>query len=368
MSVGIDVPKKVFAHGWWTFDKEKISKSVGKVINVDELISITDNKDSIRYFLCRAVPFGDDGDFSEQAVIDRHNGELVNKLGNLVSRVTGLIEKNGIKKTKNSLKINFKKINKLMQNFELDKALNEIFAYIDLCNEYVQNKKPWETKDKKVLYELADAIKKISILLYSFIPLTAEKIAEKFGGWDFTLEEFEKPLGDVKVVKGENLFNRIEAPPIQTVSPNRPPLENKVKKEAPKGVPLIGKAGGKTNKAGKIEGIMTTGEVNFEDWAKMDIRVAEIKNVEEIEGADKLYKLILDVGELGERIICAGIKEYYSKKDLKGKKIIYFSNLKPRKMRGIESQGMLLAASTENHSSVILISPESEIANGIRVG
>jgi methionyl-tRNA synthetase len=109
-------------------------------------------------------------------------------------------------------------------------------------------------------------------------------------------------------------------------------------------------------------------EVNFEDWTKLDLRVAEIEEVEDIEGADKLYKLSLDVGELGKRTICAGIKEYYSKDELKGKKITYFSNLKPRMMRGVESQGMLLAASTEDHKKVVLISPSGEIENGSRVG
>lgn len=110
------------------------------------------------------------------------------------------------------------------------------------------------------------------------------------------------------------------------------------------------------------------GIVDFNDWSKLDLRVAQIKKVEDIEGADKLYKLTLDVGELGERTICAGIKEYYSKEDLENKKIIYFSNLKPRVMRGVESQGMLLAASTKDHSKVVLISPEKEIENGSRVG
>ncbi len=111
---------------------------------------------------------------------------------------------------------------------------------------------------------------------------------------------------------------------------------------------------------------MTEGIVEFSDWQKLDLRVAEIKEVEDIEGADKLYKLILDVGELGEKVICAGIKEHYSKEELKGKKIIYFSNLKPRVMKGIESQGMLLAASTDE--KIILISPEKDIELGSRVG
>ncbi len=113
---------------------------------------------------------------------------------------------------------------------------------------------------------------------------------------------------------------------------------------------------------------MTEGIVEFGDWEKLDLRVAEIKEVEEIEGADKLYKLTLDVGEIGERIVCAGIKEYYSKEELNGKKIIYFSNLKPRVMRGVESQGMLLAASTEGHEKVVLITPEKDIELGSRVG
>ena len=109
-------------------------------------------------------------------------------------------------------------------------------------------------------------------------------------------------------------------------------------------------------------------EVEFPDFEKLDLRVAEIKKVEEIKGADKLYKLTLDVGELGERTICAGIKSYYTKDELKGKKIIYFSNLKPRMLKGIESQGMLLAASTEGHEKVVLISPEKDIENGSRIG
>jgi len=113
---------------------------------------------------------------------------------------------------------------------------------------------------------------------------------------------------------------------------------------------------------------MVEGIVEFGNWDKIDLRVAEIKTIEEIEGADKLYKLTLDVGkEVGKRIVCAGIKEYYSKEDLEGKKIILFINLKPRKMRGIESQGMLLAAVSDDHSKVVLISPEKNIENGSKV-
>jgi methionyl-tRNA synthetase len=349
-SVGIDLPKKIFAHGWWTFDKEKISKSVGRVINIDELISITGNKDSARYFLCRATPFGDDGDFSELALVDRHNNELSNKLGNLVSRVAGLIEKNGFEKCDNELAgyLHLEDIKDLMENFEVDKALNEIFSFIDRCNEYIQEKKPWETGDKKILYELADSIKKIAILLWPFIPSTSEKIAQKFGGFDFDLKELGVPLKNkAKIVKGENLFVKVENEMVKEKIPEKQ----------------------KINKKSIPENIVTMEEiVQFGDWEKIDLRVAEIKKVDAIEGADKLWKMELDVGEMGHRTICAGLKEYYSAKDLKGKKIIYFSNLNPRKMKGVESQGMLLAASTKNHEKVVLIAPEKDIENGARIG
>jgi len=210
MSAGITLPKKVFAHGWWTFDKEKISKSRGKILYIDELISIA-GVDSARYFLFRGTPFGDDGDFSEQALIDRNNNELADKLGNLVSRVSALIEKHGIEKTENKLlkKLKLKEIEKLFENYELDKVLNEIFSFIDECNEYVQHKKPWETKDKKVLYEITDSIKAIAVLLNPFIPQTSEKIAKQFG-FKIKFNEIKKPLNDKnKIVKGEVLFRKI---------------------------------------------------------------------------------------------------------------------------------------------------------------
>jgi len=213
MSAGIKLPKKVFAHGWWTFDREKISKSRGKVINVNELIKVA-GVDSARYFLFRATPFGQDGDFSEQALIDRHNNELADKLGNLISRVSSLIEKNGVQKRENTLlkKLKIKQIEKFMKNYEIDKALNEIFAFIDICNEYVQNKKPWESKDKKILYELADSIKAITVLLWPFMPETSEKISNQFGfkvGKE-SFKEINKPLKIKKIKKSEILFKKIQ--------------------------------------------------------------------------------------------------------------------------------------------------------------
>ena len=215
MSLGVKIPDKVFAHGWWTFDSEKISKSVGKVINVDELISIA-GVDSARYFLLRATPFGDDGDFSEGALIARHNDELANKLGNLVSRVSSLAEKYGLNE------VDFKEIDadvhisnvvkdvgELIDRFEFDKALNSIFAFIDTLNQFVQDKKIWETGSKEDLFELVTGIRAVSVLLWPFIPQTSEKIAKQFG-FDISLEKIEKPLKIIKIKKREILFRKIE--------------------------------------------------------------------------------------------------------------------------------------------------------------
>ncbi|HUS49974.1 MAG TPA: class I tRNA ligase family protein [Candidatus Paceibacterota bacterium] len=208
LALGLELPK-VVVHGFINLEGEKLSKSRGIVIDPIEL-SEKYGADSLRYFLMRNIPFGQDGDFSEKVLVERHNSELANKLGNLVSRVSALAEKYGIAKTENKLlgKLKLKEIENNIENYELDKALNEIFAFIDLCNEYVQNKKPWETHDKKVLYELADSIKAIAILLFPFIPETSEKIAKQFG-FKIDWKEINKPLKVSKIKKSEILFKKI---------------------------------------------------------------------------------------------------------------------------------------------------------------
>ncbi|MBT4135582.1 methionine--tRNA ligase [archaeon] len=211
-SAGIELPKTTFNHGFISFNGQKISKSLGNAISPKTLVEKY-GADSVRYFCIRNFPFGsgDDGDFDEKVLIERHNNELANKLGNLVSRVRGLVEKNGLEKCENKLlkKLKVDKISKLIDNFELDKALNEIFAFIDICNEYVQSKKPWETKDKKVLYELVDSIKAIAILLFPFIPETSGKIAKQFD-FELLLKNIDKPIKVKDIKKGEILFRKIE--------------------------------------------------------------------------------------------------------------------------------------------------------------
>lgn len=180
MSAGIELPKKLLVHGYLNVKGQKMSKSLGNVIDPIELADKY-GADAVRYSLLRSSVF-DDSDYSEEILIKRYNDELLNKLGNLVSRVAGLIEKNGIQKTENKLikKLKEKDIEKKIDNYEFDKALNLIFEFIDICNEYVQSKKIWETKDKKALFELKESILKISELLWCFIPESSEKIKKQF--------------------------------------------------------------------------------------------------------------------------------------------------------------------------------------------
>ncbi|MBU3907093.1 MAG: methionine--tRNA ligase [Nanoarchaeota archaeon] len=215
LSAGYKLPKKLLVHGYLTSAGGKISKSLGNTINPLELAEKY-SVDSIRYSLLRCSVF-EDSDFSEEILISRHNNELADKLGNLVSRVSALVEKYGIEKCNNKLlkKLKLKEIENKMGNFEIDKALNEIFAFVDNCNEFVQENKLWEIgcKDReKKLYELSDSIKAVAILLWPFIPETSEKIAKQFSFkvGEGSFNEIKSPLKISKIKKGEILFNKIK--------------------------------------------------------------------------------------------------------------------------------------------------------------
>ena len=208
MSANYELPKTLLVHGYLNTKGQKISKSLGNVIDP---IHLADKygSDSVRYSLLKCSVF-EDSDYSEEILIERNNNELANKFGNLVSRVLALAEKTGIEKTPNRLveRLKLKTIEKCFENYELDKALTLIFGFIDNCNEYVQERKLWETKDKKALYELVDSIKAISILLWPFIPNTSEKISKQLG-FEIKYSEIEKPLKIKSVKKGEILFKKI---------------------------------------------------------------------------------------------------------------------------------------------------------------
>jgi methionyl-tRNA synthetase len=351
LSAGYKVPKNILVHGYLNLGGKKISKSLGNVIDPLELLNKY-SADSVRYSLLKCSVF-EDSDYSEEILVNRNNNELADKLGNLVSRVSTLAEKYGLEKCENKLltKLKLLEIEELMSGFEVEKALGLIFGFVDKVNEFIQEKKPWEAKDTKVLYQAVDSIKTIAILLSSFIPETSEKIAKTLG-FEIKYSNVEKNLIYKSIKKSEILFRKIELE------------EKKEIKQEPK--KEVKKVDSKINKS--PEGIISMTElVKYDEFAKLDLRVGTIKKAEDIEGADKLYKLEVDVGEPKSRTILAGIKKFYTKEELKGKQIIVICNLEPRKMKGQVSEGMLLAAVSEDESSVVLLGPEKKIDSGSKV-
>ena len=335
------LPKVLFIHGYFTVNGQKMSKSLGNVTSPGYLVE-NYGADSVRYFLIRNISLGQDGDFSEEALISRHNNELANDLGNLVSRVLTLAEKNfskGLKKSqvdkKLFSKLNIKKIDSLMENFEINNALSEIWKFINECNKHINQEKPWEMKGKELekhIYSLLESIRIISILLIPFLPETSNKIFSQLNQKPGKLKEAKPSLVKIYKVKKEGiLFNKIEE---KMLKPDK--MENNLDK------------------------------IDIKEFSKLDLRVARIKEVGDHPDAKKLYILILDLGKGEHELqVVSGLKENYKKEELINKRVIVIRNLKHAVIRGIESQGMLLAAVFKD--KVSLAQPDKDIEIGAKV-
>ncbi|MCH5159604.1 MAG: methionine--tRNA ligase [Clostridiales bacterium] len=364
MALDLPLPKKVYGHGWLLFGNDKMSKSKGNVVD-PIVLSNRYGADVIRYFLLREIPFGSDGNYNNEALLTRTNADLVNDLGNLVSRTTAMITQyfdgkvpapNAYTELDRELitlcEGTLDKVRADIDNLSAPDALTDIFKIVQRANKYIDETMPW-TLNKEgnkerlatVMYVLAECIRFAATLLTPFIPTTAATIFEKLGikaPTNFNnLKKFGQLKVGTKVTKGANLFNRLD-----------------VAKEL-KELDAIAEQEAKKSKPAKEE--PKSEQISIEDFAKVQLRTAKVLSCEKVEKSDKLLVFKLQVGDEVRQVV-SGIAEHYTPEYMVDKTVVLVANLKPAKIRGVESNGMILCAADDKH--VIFVTPEKDIDSG----
>ena len=358
MALDLPLPKKVYGHGWLIVDGDKMSKSKGNVVDPNGLIDEF-GADAIRYFLLREINLGQDGNFSRDALIGRINSDLANDLGNLLHRTLSMTLKfqGGVVKAPagesdvdRSLKEDAREtvafFEKNMEDMQLSLTIKKVWAFISRANKYIDETAPWalakdpakEQELANVLYNLTEALRVISVLISPFMPTTAVRIWQQLGlAQDFAsvrTEDIEQwggvPAG-LHVGTPEQLFPRIEVEKEEAAPQSAAAKQEKKEK--------------KDKKDKQAQEALPEGIISIDTFGKVQLRVAEVKAAEPVPKADKLLKLTLSLGEgVPERQVGSGIAPWYAPADLVGKHVVLVANLKPAKLRGVRSEGMILAA------------------------
>ena len=371
MALDLHMPKQVYGHGWLNFYGDKMSKSKGNVAYPLPLIDRY-GADAVRYYLLREIPFGSDGSYTDDSFLGRINTDLCNTLGNLVSRTTAMITQyfggkvpepqqytdldNQLIDTINGAK---QAISQHIDMLNVPEALADIWKILNRANKYIDETCPWTlAKDQAqkgrlqtVLYCLEESIRVSAILLAPFLPHTAQKIYDKL-----TLGKLPKNFKDAvfgrgkagkTVVKGDNLFDRLDInKELKIMQDMRPKATEKTEDKAQQ----------------SADKATDNGEITIEDFAKVQLVTAKVLSCEKVEKSDKLLKSTVKIGN-ETRTVVSGIAKYYSPEEMVGKKVVMITNLKPAKLRGIVSEGMILCAE-DAEGNLKLIAPEADIADG----
>jgi len=362
MALGEPLPKQVFGHPWLLFGTDKMSKSRGNVIYADDLVDLF-GVDAVRYYLLAEMPYASDGSITYENMIERYNADLANTLGNLVNRTIAMTNKyfDGVvqpgdvtEELDGELKAlaveTVGKVDKLLSEYRVSDTLDAIFTLAKRCNKYIDETAPWalakdESKKARlgtVLYNLLESIRFVAVLLSPFLPETSEKILAQINT-DIKDYDSLSAFGALKVGtvvgKAEPLFARIDAKEMLEKIEARAEAAQEAAKE----------------ENAEVEEAEGLAKIGIEDFSKVELKVAEIKDCEPVKKAKKLLKLTLDDGSKTPRTVASGIAKWYKPEELIGHKVIVVSNLKPAVLCGVESNGMILAADAGDEAKVVFV-------------